>query len=174
MTSAAGKSLPAIVLLLLAGCGYRVAGHADLLPKTIQTIAVPPFANVTTRYKLSDELPEAITREFNTRTRYKVVSDPNAADAILKGAIVNYVHYPTVADPTTGRATEVDLRVYMRVQLVERTTGKVLFTRPNLEVRERYEISVDPKAYFEESDAALARASKAAAQQIVTAILSDF
>lgn len=168
------KSGLLIAVLLAAGCGYHVAGHADLLPKTIQTIAIPPFANVTTRYKLTDEMPQAVTREFNTRTRYKVVSDPNAADAILKGAIVNYIHYPTVADPTTGRATEVDLRVYLRVQLVERATGKVLFTRPNFEVRESYEISVDPKAYFEESDAALARASKAAAQQIVTAILSDF
>jgi outer membrane lipopolysaccharide assembly protein LptE/RlpB len=160
--------------LLLAGCGYHVTGHTDLLPKTISTIAVPPFANITTRYKLSDELPEAIAREFNTRTRYKVVSDPNAADAVLRGSVVNYLHYPTVADPTTGRATEVDLRVYLRVELVERATGKVLFSRPSMEVRERYEISIDPKAYFEESDAALARASKDVAQQIVTAILTNF
>lgn len=160
--------------LLLAGCGYHVVGHTDLLPKTITTIAVPPFVNITTRYKLSDELPEAIAREFNTRTRYKVVSDPNAADAVLRGSVVNYLHYPTVADPTTGRATEVDLRVYLRVQLVERVTGKVLFSRPSMEVRERYEISIDPKAYFEESDAALARAAKDVAQQIVTAILTNF
>jgi acetamidase/formamidase len=88
--------------------------------------------------------------------------------------VVNYIHYPTVADPVTGRATEVDLRVYMRVELVERVTGKVLFSRPNLEVRERYEISLDAKAYFEESDAALARAAKDVAQQVVTAILSNF
>lgn len=163
-----------MVLLALAGCGYHVAGHTDLLPKTITTICVPPFDNVTTRYKLTDELAQDISREFTSRTRYKVISDPNACDATLKGAVVNYLHYPTVADPTTGRATEVDLRVYMRVSLVERTTGKVLFNRPNMEVRERYEISVDPKAYFEESDAALARASKDVAQQIVGAILSNF
>ena len=166
----------ALVLIpaLLAGCGYHVVGHTDLLPKTINTICIPAFANVTTNYKLSDELPEAISREFISRTRYKVVSDPNTADAILRGSVVNYIHYPTVADPTTGRASEVDLRVYMRVDLVERATGKVLFTRPNMEVRERYEISVDPKKYFEESDAALERASKDVAQQIVTAILTNF
>lgn len=169
------KTTAAVLGFLIASaCGYRVAGHTDLLPKSINTICVPAFANVTTRYKLSDELPEAIAREFISRSRYKVISDLNTCDAILKGAVVNYIHYPTVADPVTGRATEVDLRVYMRVSLVERATGKVLFTRPNLEVRERYEISLDPKAYFEESDAALARASKDVAQQIVTAILTDF
>ncbi len=164
----------ALIPVLLAGCGYHVAGHTDLLPKTINTICIPAFSNVTTNYKLSDELPEAISREFISRTRYKIVSNPNTADAILRGSVVNYIHYPTVADPTTGRASEVDLRVYMRVDLVERATGKVLFTRPNMEVRERYEISVDPKQYFEESDAALQRASKDVAQQLVTAILTNF
>lgn len=164
----------ALIPVLLAGCGYHVTGHTDLLPKTINTICIPAFSNVTTNYKLSDELPEAISREFISRTRYKIVSNPNTADAILRGSVVNYIHYPTVADPTTGRASEVDLRVYMRVDLVERATGKVLFTRPNMEVRERYEISVDPKQYFEESDAALQRASKDVAQQLVTAILTNF
>lgn len=166
--------VPLFATLLFVGCGYHVAGHTDLMPKTVQTICIPPFRNATTRYKLSDELPEAIAREFVSRTRYKIVPDPNTADAVLRGTVVNYVHYPTVADPVTGRATEVDLRVYMRVDLVERTTGKVLFTRPNMEVRERYEISVNPQAYFEESDAALERASRDVAQQIVTAILSNF
>lgn len=168
------KHALALIPVLLAGCGYHVVGHTDLLPKTINTICIPAFSNVTTNYKLSDELPEAIAREFISRTRYKVVSDPNTADAILRGTVVNYIHYPTVADPATGRAAEVDLRVYMRVDLVERATGKVLFTRPNMEVRERYEISVDPRKYFEESDAALQRASKDVAQQVVTAILSNF
>mgnify|MGYP003352422425 CR=1 FL=1 len=41
------------------------------------------------------------------------------------------------------------------VTLTERATGKTLYTRPNFEVRERYEISVDPSQYFEESDTAL-------------------
>lgn len=164
----------ALLPLLLVGCGYKVAGHTDLLPKTINTICVPPFANATTRYKITDELAEAVAREFVSRTRYKIVSDPNTADAVLRGVVTNYIHYPTVADPVTGRATEVDLRVYMRIQLIERSTGKVLFTRPNLEGRERYEISLSSSAYFEESDAALARLSKAVGQQIVSAILSDF
>jgi hypothetical protein len=164
----------ALLPLLFAGCGYKVAGHNDLLPKTINTICIPAFTNATTRYKITDELAEAVAKEFISRTRYKIVSDPNTADAVLRGVVVNYIHYPTVADPVTGRATEVDLRVYMRVQLIERTTGKVLFTRPNMEVRERYEISLNSNAYFEESDAALARASKEVAQQIIAAILSDF
>lgn len=164
----------AISVLGLAGCGYRVAGHADLLPKTIKTIAIPAFGNVTVRYKLTDQLPEAIAREFISRTRYRVVKDVNTADAILRGAVLNYFAYPTIFDPQTGRASGVQIHVIMQVSLVERATGKTLFTRPSFEIRERYQISTDPGVYFEESDTALARVSVQAARQVVTAILENF
>ena len=158
----------------LAGCGYHVSGHADLMPATIKTIAIPAFGNVTTRYKLTDWLPEAIAREFISRTRYRVVKDVNTADAILRGGVVNYFSYPTIFDPVTGRASGVQLHVIMQISLVDRATGKVLFNRPNFEVRERYQISVSPGVYFEESDAALKRVSEQVARQVVTAILENF
>jgi len=161
-------------ILSLAGCGYRVAGHADLLPKTIKTIAIPAFGNLTIRYKLTDQLPEAIAREFISRTRYRVVKDVNTADAILRGAVLNYFAYPTIFDPQTGRASGVQIHVIMQVSLIERATGKTLFTRPSFEIRERYQISTDPGVYFEESDTALARVSVQAARQVVTAILENF
>jgi hypothetical protein len=171
---------PALTVLLLAaavvqsGCGYRVAGRADLLPKNIRTIAIPAFGNVTTRYKLSARLPAALTREFISRTRYQVVADPNEADAILNGVVVLYSAYPTIFDPATGRASGVQLSVIMQITLTDRTTGAALFSRPNFEVRERYEISVDQEAYLEESDAALERASRNVARTVVSAILEGF
>ena len=173
-----GSSLATTALLLLtivsASCGYHIAGQTDLLPKDIKTICIPAFGNGTVRYKLTDRLPEALSREFINRTRYRIVSDPNTADAVLRGSVLNYTSFPTVFDPVQGRAAVVELHVNVQINLVERTTGKVLFTRPNYEIRDRYEISVDPKSYFEESDAALDRASKQAAQIIVTSILQNF
>jgi Lipopolysaccharide-assembly len=170
-------SKPALALLavfLATGCGYHVAGKADLLPKNIKTIAVPAFANITVRYKISERLPADITREFLSRTRYKVVADPNQADAVLSGAVVNYLSYPTVFDPITNRTTGILVIVALQVNLTERATGKVLFSRPHMEVRERYEISVNPQAYFDESDAALDRVSKDAARMLVSAVLEKF
>ena len=167
-------ALVPVATVMLASCGYHVAGQSDLLPKSIQTICIPAFTNATTRYKLTDRLPEALSREFAARTRYRLVSDPHTADAVLTGSVINYVSYATVFDPVTQRASAVDLRVYLRVTLTERATGKVLFSRPNFEARERYEVSVDPNAYFDESDAALDRVGKEVAQQLVTSILSNF
>ena len=95
-----------------------------------------------------------------SRTKYHIVSDCGSADAVLRGAVTNYLYFPTVTDPTTGRASAVDIRVFLNVTFTERATGKVLFNRPAMEVRERYEISIDPRAYFDESDAALDRVAR--------------
>jgi hypothetical protein len=160
--------------ILSVSCGYHTGGHADLLPKEIKTIAIPPFANNTTRYRLTEYLPEAISREFITRTRYRVVPNPEMADAILKGSVTNYQANATVFDPATGRASAVDIHVYLQISLVERATGKVLFNRPNMEVRERYQISTDATAFFEESVPAMERASQQTARQVVSAILENF
>lgn len=160
--------------VVLASCGYHVGGRADLLPKSIHTIAVPAFGNVTTRYKVADRISGAITREFISRTRYQIVADPNRADAVLTGAVVNVMTYPTIFDPVTGRASGVQAAVVVMVNLTERATGKVLFNRPSMEVRERYEISVDPKVYFDESDVAMERLSRDVARSVVSAILENF
>jgi hypothetical protein len=160
--------------LLASSCGYHTGGRGDLIPKAIHTIAIPAFTNVTTRYKLTDQLPEAIAREFISRTRYRIVADTNTADAILDGAVLSYLSFPTIFDPATGTASAVEVHVALRLTLRERATGKVLYSRPNYEVRERYEISINPAAYFEESDSALARASEQTAQQVVSSILEAF
>jgi outer membrane lipopolysaccharide assembly protein LptE/RlpB len=164
--------IPILAAMLLAGCGYHTGGHADAIPKTVKTIAIPAFGNITTSYKLAQRLPADITREFITRTHYRVVADPREADAVLTGAVVNLFSHPTVSG--NGRSTGVEAVVKLQMTLTHRETGKVLFTWPGIEFRERYEISVDPNAYFDESTAALERLSKDVARSAVSAILEQF
>jgi hypothetical protein len=168
------KYLVVLFSLILPSCGYKFAATDSLLPKTIHTIAVPAFNNQGIRYKLTDQLPEAISRELLTRTRYKVVSDPTTADAVLRGTVVNYAFNPTIFDPATGRAAYAELHVTVTVSLTERATGKILFERKNFAVRETYQISPDPTQYFEESDPALKRAGQQVARSVVSAILENF
>ena len=159
---------------LLTGCGYHVGGKADLLPKGIQTIAIPAFKNLTVRYNLPDRLATAITREFISRTRYQVIADPTQADAVLSGAILAFTAYPVILDPNTGRAAGVQIQVNLQLTLAERATGKVLFTRPNYDFRERYEVSVDQTQYFEEAGQGLERLSRDVARTLVSAVLEGF
>lgn len=169
--------------LVLAGCGYRVAGRGDLLPTTLRTIAIPAFGNVTTRYRLTDRLPIALTREFHARTRYRIVAEPEEADAVLRGTVTGSYQSPIVYDPERSRAAAVIIAVSLSLQLTERSTGKVLFHRPSFEARERYELSTVAESvdrpetlntYFDESDAALERLSSQVAKSAVSAILEAF
>ena len=161
--------------LLLSSCGYHVAGKGDLVPKSIATIAIPPFSNATLKYKLTDRLPEALSQEFIARTRYKIVSDPNQADAVLRGTVVNFVSYPILFDQVTGRASGLQVNLTMQVTLTERATGKVIWTRPNYIYSDRYEISVtNTNQYFEESPTALERLAHSIARDVVSGVLDNF
>jgi hypothetical protein len=157
-----------------AGCGYHVAGTSDIVPQTIHTIAIRPFTNATIQYRLAQRLPADITREFIERTHYKVVTDTNNADAVLDGSVLTFVSYPIIADQATGRATVVQCSARLAVSLKERATGKTIFSWPSFEVRERYEISVDPQAYFDESGAGVERLGHDVARDVVTSILEKF
>jgi hypothetical protein len=159
---------------LLAGCGYHVSGHSDLVPKTVKSICIPAFGNGTTRYKLTDSLPEALAREFISRTKYQIVTNMDQADVILRGNVVNFFSYPTVFDPTTQRATTVQIDVVMAITLTERATGKVLFTRPSFDWKVQYEISTNSRTFFDESNVALDRLSRDVARMVVSAILENF
>ena len=163
------------ICVALGSCGYHVAGKADLVPKDVHTIAITPFTNASVKYKLSDSLPEAISREFITRTRYKPVNDPTQADAVLTGNVVRYVAYPTIINQATGRTSGLTIIVVLNVSLIERATGKVIFARPSYEAHQRYELSTtDNYQYFDESGAGLQRLSKDVARDLVTSILENF
>lgn len=164
----------AAALALLAACGYRVTGQGDMLPKSIKTIAVPAFGNVTPRQQLARLLTTDVTRQFISRTRYHVVDDPNEADAVLTGTLIAFDVNPIIFDPASGRATTVHVRATVRLTMTERATGKVIFTRPTMQWDERYQVSISPQAYFDESGTAIVRVSQSLAQAIVSAVLEDF
>ena len=102
------------------------------------------------------------------------MANPDEADAVLTGNVTNFLSFPSVTDPQTQRASAVLISVFVQVNLTERESGKVLFTRPNLEFRQRYEIAINQSAYFEESDIALERLASDVARTLVSSILEAF
>jgi hypothetical protein len=76
-----------LTLALLSGCaGYQV-GNQTLYPLEIRTVYVPMFQSASFRPNLGERLTEAVMKEIELKTPYKVVADPNA-DSILSGRIV--------------------------------------------------------------------------------------
>jgi len=164
----------AFALTACLGCGYKVAGRVDTIPQEVRTIAIPPFINSTTEFKIEQFLAEAVTREFQTRTRFRVVNGEYGADATLRATVLNFRAVPANYDPNTNRASTINTFTQLHVTLAEASTGRMLYQNPNLEHRERYEVSADPRAYIEERQAALSRSSQAMARELVSAVLEGF
>jgi hypothetical protein len=164
----------AAALLGLVSCGYHVGGKADLVPQSVQTIAIPAFKTVTTKYRLVDILPEEISREFRERSRFRIVKDQDSADAVVLGTINNVVVYPALADPTTGKSTSIRVVVILTVKMVNRKTGETLYSRPNWGLHEDYEEAIDPHQFFDESGAAYDRLCKDVARDLVSGVLENF
>lgn len=158
----------------LVSCGYHVGGKADLVPKAVETISIPAFQTATTRYKLVDVLPQQIGREFAARTRFRIVNDPSEADAVLNGRINTVQINATVQDPTSAKATTINIYVDLTVNLVERASGRVIYSRPNYGFRQSYEVALDPHQVFDESGPALDRLSRDVAHDVVSAIVENF
>src|SRR3954464_1215989 len=167
----------AVLLLgpaLLECCGYHVGAKADLVPKSIETIAIPAFVSASLRYKLLDILPQQIGREFIAKTRFRVVTDPSDADAVLAGNINAAQVYPSIFDPVSGKPTSVQVLVVVSITLSERATGRVLFSRNNMAFRQNYSIAVDPHQFFDESGPAFDRVSRDIPHDVVSAVVEAF
>jgi outer membrane lipopolysaccharide assembly protein LptE/RlpB len=160
--------------MLAAGCGYHVAGRSDSLPKTVHVIAVPALENKTTSYRIEQKLTSATVHEFLAKTPYKVVSNPQAGDAVLRGKVVSLEAVPLLFDTKTGRATTMLVTVKCEVTLTQTATDKVLYHSDNFVFRNEYEISTDVNSFFEEQDPALDRLAQDFAVRLVAAVTENY
>lgn len=100
----------ALASLLLIGCSYRF-GSQTLYPCEIRTIYVPMFETIGFRRGLGERLTEAVVREIELKTPYKVVSSPTA-DSTLTGRIVQDTKGVMLVAPTSeGRTVQIAFRV---------------------------------------------------------------
>lgn len=163
-----------LLAMLLAGCGYHTAGHANRMPPDMHVLAVPVFTNQTQTYALEQLLTRQVVREFVNRTKYRVVvkQDP-AADATLNGIIVSAQSQPLTYDPQSGRISSSEVTVTMKVTLTDRS-GRVLFENPNYVFRQQYQISQQVNSFFKEETPALTRMSQDFARTLVSDVLEGF
>ena len=171
---AISAALAACSTLLTVACGYHVAGTATRLSPDVKTIAIPVFANKSTRFRIEQQVAAAVTREFIQRSTFRVTPERSGADAELKGTITSVHSGVLTFDPNTGRATTFQIQVTADVELVDLHTRKVLFSNPNYVFRGEYQVSQSTTALFEEDEPALERLSQDFARTLVTDIIENF
>jgi len=162
-----------LAIVSLPGCGYHVAGKASRLPESVRTLAVPTFQNRTQTYRIEAKLTAAVVREFNTRTKYRIVSDPANADATMRGSVLSTQIEPLTYDPRTGRASSGVITIRMSVTLTG-NNGEVFFRNSNYLFRDEYQASQQVSSFFEEQDPAFDRLCNDFARTLVSNVLEAF
>jgi outer membrane lipopolysaccharide assembly protein LptE/RlpB len=184
----------AAMAMYLAGCGYHVAGHSDMLPKTIHVIAVPTMENKTSTFKIEQQLTAATIHEFLAKTNYRIVSDAEGGDAVLRGKVLSmevvpllFQSTPTSPSGTQTQAQATAMMVTMRceVTLTERDNDKVLYHTDNFVFRNEYQLAsaattsgtvtkAQVESFFQEGQPALERMSKDFATRLVAAVTENY
>ena len=77
----------ALLASLCGGCAGWQLGSRSLYRQDIRTVYVPPVDSASFRRNLGERLTEALVRELEHKSSFKVVADPNA-DSTLRCAII--------------------------------------------------------------------------------------
>jgi outer membrane lipopolysaccharide assembly protein LptE/RlpB len=168
------RVLPLSFALLFAGCGYHTAGSATHIPANVRSIAVPVFATHSQAYHTEMALTQAVVRELDTRTRYRVLASSSAdADAVLSGTILTQTSVPLTYDSTSGETSSYLVTITVKVVLTARD-GRVLYQNDALSYREQYQSTQDLTGFIREDPAAVNRLARGFAHAIVDDMLESF
>lgn len=176
------QSLLALALLFpLAGCGYHQVGAATHVPAEVRTVSVPIFQSRVQAYNTETAFTEAVVRELNTRTRYRVLTSVHPAspatdqpaDATLRGTILTQAVTPLTYDAASGQTSSYLVTITASVELVSHD-GTVLYRNSVFAWREQYQSTQDLSGFVQEDSAAVRRMARDFAQALVSDIMESF
>jgi len=167
---------------MVIGCGYHQAGSATHVPANVRTIAVPIFKSKVQAYRTETVFTEAVVRELNTRTKYRVLTSSGDgtfegsgtdADATLRGTIVSEVVAPLTYDSNSGQTSSYLVTVSAQVVMTAHD-GRVLYRNDAFRWHEQYQSTQDLSGFIQEDGAAVHRMAHDFAQAVVSDMLESF
>jgi len=114
-----------LAVLVLAACGYHLAGTGTAVPEGARTIRIERFTNRTRETGLDVHLHRAVEDEFRRQGTLRVVTEGDA-DLVLSGTIRRFTSVP-VAFSATDEAVQYQGIMQVSLRLTERESGHVLF-----------------------------------------------
>lgn len=129
-----------LLSVAFAGCNYSfVAGSFP--PPHVQSVAIEPFENETTRFELTGELYDQLLRRLPSALGVRTAG-ADVADAIVRGSITRYdVVAPNYRAGQPGQAAAVlqrQVNISVRVEIVDLVENVILWESTNVTARGEY------------------------------------
>jgi len=116
--------------MLISGCGYR---HQPIFPEDVGTVAVEAFDNRVYYRGVEFYLTEAVKKQIEVRTPYKVTRI-EGADTVLTGEIVRIAQSTLSRRRGTGLPQDVEYRVVVNFEWKDLRSGDIIRQRRGMEV----------------------------------------
>jgi len=104
--------------------------NSSLFSQQYRSIAVPIFENETMTRNMEFMLADALVKQIQSRTPYRVLDDTRA-DTLLRGTITNIKLQTITRSKTTGLDNEVMINVTVNFEWLNLSTGKRILGRDN-------------------------------------------
>lgn len=160
-----------IAIGLTVGCAGYQLGNATLYRGDIRTVYVPMFESDSLRRNLGERLTEAVVKEIESKTPYKVLSDPSRADSVLTGKII-LEQKRVLAENRNDEPRDVEANMVVTVSWMDR---QGLAIGPNATISLAQQgFSVSQAAdYIPEAGQSVSTAQQEAIQRIAKQVVSQ-
>ncbi len=125
---------------LLAACSAdpsRGYSHASAYDDSIKTVAVNMFDNRTFSPGLEADLTDAVIKEIQRRTPWRVTSS-DRADAVLSGAITSSRLRALSTSPGTGMVQEMGVELSIDFELRHAASGRPIVARKDFKALDTF------------------------------------
>ena len=166
MTRRVLATMGLLICAMLVGCGYR---SNDLYPENYRTVAVPIFENLSFYRGVEFKLTEALVKEIEKRTPYKVTRS-TSADTRLTGTITS-IEQDLLSRQRDGNIPdEMQLTLTVNYEWQDLRTGRPILDRHGFSAVGRY---IPSRVVGEPIQIAQYQAVGAMARDIVSSMRSD-
>lgn len=164
-------------LAMLALGWLAVAACTDVairpgLPEYMSKLAIPTLQNRTGQPNLENEITQRLTQDFLVDGRLEL-TDPDHANAILQGTIVQYLLEPLLLD-VHNTPQQYKMRIILRLALKDTQASKNLWTEDNFEESTTYYVNNSLGIPPESEQDARRRLEQQLSKRIVARVIEGF
>ncbi|MBI4642614.1 MAG: hypothetical protein HY743_02500 [Deltaproteobacteria bacterium] len=164
-----GRILALILMIALAGCGYRPVGLEPYRQETAPSLSIPLFANRSTEVGIESVMANAMIQAFSQTKAVRLTTKPQDAELVLEGKVA-FVENSSVAYNNILRSTVRRVTIKVDLNLKRRDSGKILWKDTTV-IQEDY--LVDPNYQIGETlkNRGIRRAAATLAQRVLDKVL---
>jgi len=126
----------------LFACGYSFATRGENIDNRIKKVYVQYFDNNTAQAEIENYVRTAFINQFIQNSRLKIVESAEAADAIVKGKILNLNTSP-LAYGSNSLTVEERATIILELTFQENESGKIIWSSKNITGTVDYTVSND-------------------------------